>query len=222
MRRVYALPGLVRRYGSTRLTEVCTVALAADMLDVQRLRRMLEHGLATAGAPGADAAPRALSRPAHQYAGDDRLCRPGVDPVFVALVACVWRANVLELLKIDGTSVAASRARSRLAACSGTSRKWHSRPCSSSAACSMFAAILDWFGWTKGSTVPAWWRFLSRCHRSCSAAGPSARRWRGQLWSASVPAQASLVRSKDRRRRPPATVRLRTITSRWTANSVDR
>lgn len=60
MRRVYALLGLVRRYGSTRLTEVCTVALAADMLDVQRLRRMLEHGLATPlPAPPARTLPRA-------------------------------------------------------------------------------------------------------------------------------------------------------------------
>ena len=34
MRRVYALLGLVRRYGAARVTEACTVALAADMLDV--------------------------------------------------------------------------------------------------------------------------------------------------------------------------------------------
>ncbi len=37
MRRVYALLGLVRRYGATRVTEACTVALEADMLDVHRL-----------------------------------------------------------------------------------------------------------------------------------------------------------------------------------------
>ena len=44
MRRVYALLGLVRRYGAARVTEVCTIALDADMLDVHRLQRMLEHG----------------------------------------------------------------------------------------------------------------------------------------------------------------------------------
>src|SRR4029079_17223203 len=46
MRRVYALLGLVRRYGPARVTEVCTVALDADMLDVHRLTRMLELGVA--------------------------------------------------------------------------------------------------------------------------------------------------------------------------------
>ena len=46
MRRVYALLGLVRRYGAPRVTDVCTLALAADMLDVHRLKRMLEQGVA--------------------------------------------------------------------------------------------------------------------------------------------------------------------------------
>lgn len=70
MRRVYALLGLVRRYGPTRVSAVCTVALAADMLDVHRLRRMLEHGLITpAPVPPARTLPRArYLRPAHQYA----------------------------------------------------------------------------------------------------------------------------------------------------------
>jgi transposase len=47
MRRVYALLGLVRRYGAARVTEVCTIALGADMLDVKRLKRMLEQGVVT-------------------------------------------------------------------------------------------------------------------------------------------------------------------------------
>jgi hypothetical protein len=51
MRRVYALLGLVRRYGATRVTEVCTVALGLDMLDVHRLKRMLEHAVATPPSP---------------------------------------------------------------------------------------------------------------------------------------------------------------------------
>jgi len=69
MRRVYALLSLVRRYGAARLTDVCTIALGVDMLDVHRLKRMLEHGVAAA--PSAPAVrvmppPRYL-RPATQY-----------------------------------------------------------------------------------------------------------------------------------------------------------
>jgi transposase len=69
MRRVYALLGLVRRYGAVRVTEVCTVALAADMLDVHRLRRMLEQGVtAPPPAPPARVLPVArYLRPATQY-----------------------------------------------------------------------------------------------------------------------------------------------------------
>jgi hypothetical protein len=44
MRRVYALLGLCRRYGSQRVDEACTKALAAEMCDVRRLQRMLERG----------------------------------------------------------------------------------------------------------------------------------------------------------------------------------
>jgi Mu transposase-like protein len=51
MRRVYALLGLVRRYGAARVTEACGVALAADMLDVKRLQRMVEQGFAPTPAP---------------------------------------------------------------------------------------------------------------------------------------------------------------------------
>jgi len=42
MRRVYALLGLVRRYGAARVETVCGEGLAADCTDVHRLRRMLE------------------------------------------------------------------------------------------------------------------------------------------------------------------------------------
>jgi hypothetical protein len=70
MRRVYALLGLVRRYGAARVNEVCQTALTADMLDVHRLERMLK--LAAAGPPPA-APTRVLprgryARPASQYA----------------------------------------------------------------------------------------------------------------------------------------------------------
>jgi hypothetical protein len=70
MRRVYALLGLVRRYGAARVTEACTVALAADMLDVKRLQRMLEQATPppTTG-PTARIIPLArYLRPATQYA----------------------------------------------------------------------------------------------------------------------------------------------------------
>jgi hypothetical protein len=70
MRRVYALLGLVRRYGAARVTEVSTVALAVDMLDVHRLKRMLELGVAAPPpSPPARVMPRArYLRPATQYA----------------------------------------------------------------------------------------------------------------------------------------------------------
>jgi hypothetical protein len=69
MRRVYALLGLVRRYGAARVTEVCTIAFAADMLDVHRLKPMLEHGIS---APPPVPVPRVMPlarslRPATQY-----------------------------------------------------------------------------------------------------------------------------------------------------------
>jgi hypothetical protein len=60
MRRVYALLSLVRRYGAARVTAACTVALAADMLDLKRLKRMVEQGLV---APPVPAPPRVLPRP---------------------------------------------------------------------------------------------------------------------------------------------------------------
>ncbi|MEO6029322.1 MAG: integrase core domain-containing protein [Candidatus Binatia bacterium] len=45
MRRVYALIGLAKRYGDTRVEAVCGTALAADMLDVRRLERMLKQAM---------------------------------------------------------------------------------------------------------------------------------------------------------------------------------
>jgi transposase len=70
MRRVYALLGLVRRYGAARVTEACERALAADMLDVRRLQRMLEQGpVARPATPPARVIPLArYLRPASQFA----------------------------------------------------------------------------------------------------------------------------------------------------------
>jgi len=69
MRRVYALLGLVRRYGAPRVNDVCTIALAADMLDLHRLRRMLEHGVVAAPSapPARVVAPARYLRPPSQY-----------------------------------------------------------------------------------------------------------------------------------------------------------
>ena len=71
MRRVYALLGFARRYGSGRLDEACTLALEADMIDIYRLKKLLELApSAPASLPGrARVIPLArFLRPAEQYA----------------------------------------------------------------------------------------------------------------------------------------------------------
>jgi transposase len=68
MRRVYALLGIARRYGSTRVNEVCAIALAAEMLDVRRLQRMLEQAITPATATTAASLAARFLRPASQYA----------------------------------------------------------------------------------------------------------------------------------------------------------
>jgi hypothetical protein len=72
MRRVYALLGLARGYGPARVNDACAIALAVDMLDVHRLKRMLELGQ-TSSAPAPPAPTRVIPlarflRPASQYA----------------------------------------------------------------------------------------------------------------------------------------------------------
>jgi len=72
MRRVYALLGLVRRYGAARLESTCRLALDAEMHDVRRLERMVQSALeptacAAPAAPAPAAPPRHL-RPTRQYA----------------------------------------------------------------------------------------------------------------------------------------------------------
>jgi len=42
MRAVYALIGLAKRYGSARLEQACATALSVELIDVYRLRRLLE------------------------------------------------------------------------------------------------------------------------------------------------------------------------------------
>jgi transposase len=72
MRRVYALLGLARRYGSQRVDQACSKALAADMIDIRRLKRLLELGLADSTSTTASLAPSQVPlrhlRPASQYA----------------------------------------------------------------------------------------------------------------------------------------------------------
>lgn len=69
MRQVYALRGLVRRYGATRLDQACAIAVEADMIDVYRLRRLLEIAPAPTAAAQAKVIPLArYLRPPHQYA----------------------------------------------------------------------------------------------------------------------------------------------------------
>ena len=66
MRRVYALLGLCKRYGSERVNAVCVTALEADMLDVKRLSRMLEHA-ATPPDPEVAPAPSSKVIPIARY-----------------------------------------------------------------------------------------------------------------------------------------------------------
>jgi transposase len=70
MRQLYMLLGLIKRYGAQRVQETCTIAVAADMIDVFRLERMLK--LAAPPAPPAEPA-RVIPigrylRPATDYA----------------------------------------------------------------------------------------------------------------------------------------------------------
>jgi transposase len=69
MRQVYALLGLVRRYGDGRVNAACATALAAEMLSVRRLARLLE--LATPPPPPTPGRVLPLARylrPATHYA----------------------------------------------------------------------------------------------------------------------------------------------------------
>lgn len=42
MRQVYALLGLVKRYGADRVNDACTTALAVELVNIYRLRRLIE------------------------------------------------------------------------------------------------------------------------------------------------------------------------------------
>lgn len=73
MRRVYALLGLTKRYGDARVEESCALAIAAEMLDVHRLERMVKLGLPKDPAPAPRPASNVIAlarflRPPSQYA----------------------------------------------------------------------------------------------------------------------------------------------------------
>ncbi len=69
MRQVYALRGLVTRFGDARVDEVCAVALDVGMLDVKRLGKMLAQGRRPEPERLAKVIPLArYLRPASQYA----------------------------------------------------------------------------------------------------------------------------------------------------------
>jgi hypothetical protein len=63
---------LVKRYGAVRMDEACATALEVEMVDIHRLRRLLEIAppkLATPAAPSQRVVPLArFQRPAKQFA----------------------------------------------------------------------------------------------------------------------------------------------------------
>jgi hypothetical protein len=72
MRQVYALLGLVKRYGATRVDEACHTAIEVEMIDIYRLRRLIE--IAPPKLSAGTAAPSKIVplarflRPARQFA----------------------------------------------------------------------------------------------------------------------------------------------------------
>jgi hypothetical protein len=71
MRQVYALLGLVKRYGAARVEAECERALAAELFDVSRLKRMIVIASPPSASPPTTPqrvlplAPRYLRSPKH-------------------------------------------------------------------------------------------------------------------------------------------------------------
>ena len=81
MRRVYSLLGMVKKYGATRVEQVCATALAAEMYNVPRLKRMLEQpSVALPVQPPTTSAspPARYLRPAEQFALSLDISKPEV------------------------------------------------------------------------------------------------------------------------------------------------
>ncbi|MGI8423341.1 MAG: Mu transposase domain-containing protein [Chloroflexota bacterium] len=69
MRAVYALLGLAKRYGAARLNDACATALDVDLIDIYRLRRLLERAAAAPEPTPARVLPIArFLRPTQQFA----------------------------------------------------------------------------------------------------------------------------------------------------------
>jgi hypothetical protein len=73
MRQVYSLLGVVQRFGQDRVNQACRIALEADLLDVRKLRRLLELAvLAPPDSPSSTSTPvvplARYLRPPQQYA----------------------------------------------------------------------------------------------------------------------------------------------------------
>ncbi len=68
MRAVYALLGLAKRYGDVRLNEACATALDVEMIDIYRLRRLLERAAAPAPTPARILPLARYLRPVQQFA----------------------------------------------------------------------------------------------------------------------------------------------------------
>ena len=69
MRRVYRLLSLVKRYGGARVNASCATALAADLVDVTRLERLVKLAVTVEEKPTAKVIPISrYLRPASQYA----------------------------------------------------------------------------------------------------------------------------------------------------------
>ena len=69
MRQAYALLGLVRRYGDGRVNTACETALAAEMLSVHRLARLLALAAPPPPPPAVRVLPLArYLRPSTHYA----------------------------------------------------------------------------------------------------------------------------------------------------------
>jgi hypothetical protein len=72
MRQVYALLGLTRRFGDDRVEEGCRIALAADLISVKRLARIIEIAAPPPEPPHPEANKviqmTRYMRPAEQYA----------------------------------------------------------------------------------------------------------------------------------------------------------
>ena len=83
MRQVYALLGLVKRWGPERVEAACSRALQAEAISVPLIGRMIERGTEAAPVPPARRsakAPRFARDPSHFAADRPKLAHPDIGP----------------------------------------------------------------------------------------------------------------------------------------------